>query len=144
MINSINIHLYVVIISLLAFASPKALIDSLFDLNTITPTVSIRTQTQTGTEYPPSETETPSVTPSLTPTTTLMPLPEITLVFPAPTRTPHATETQKLEVSTPTSTPSTDNIFMNISARTRVISIVVALLWLLLAIFIIIYIRQFK
>jgi hypothetical protein len=142
--NSINIHLYVLIISLLVFTSPRSLIDSLYDINTVTPTISIRTQTQTGIENPPSETETPSVTPSLTPTTTLMPLPEITLVFPAPTRTPHATETQKLEVSTPTSTPATDNIFVNISSRTRVISIVVALLWLLLAIFIVIYIRQFK
>jgi hypothetical protein len=101
----------------------------------------------TGTNQPnstPSATYTPSVTPSITPTTTLMPLPAITLIFPATTATltPTITPTPVQVTETPRATVAGD--VASLSPRIKLIIGFVILLWLILALFVILYIRQFR
>jgi len=128
----------------LAIASPQPIMNSFYDLLTVTPTMDSLSQTLTATLSTPSQTDTPTVTPSITPTTTLIPLPEITLVFPAPTSTSQVTETPEPVLTTQPSNPNKESIYKSVSPRMKVIGFALALLWLFLAIFVIIYIRQFK
>ena len=103
-------------------------------------------QTRSLTTIPgtPTQIFSPSATPSLTPTTTLMPLPELTLIFPAQTSTSTTVETPG-QVSIPgTKNPSGEAEFNNLSPRIRILSILIVLLWLFLVGFVIIYIRQFR
>jgi hypothetical protein len=118
--------------------------NALYDLTSITPTVHNLSQTPTAASITPSQTDTPTLTPSITPTTTLMPLPAITLVFPAPTNTSRVVITPEPVLRTQTSNPTEESTQSNVSPRLKAITIALVLLWIILAAFVIIYIRQFK
>jgi hypothetical protein len=94
---------------------------------TFTPTGPTRTPTSTNTSTP-------------TPTTTLMPLPAITILFPIPTVTTTPSITLSLTV-TPTSLVEA-NQPSTISMRLKLLIAVVLLLWVILAGFIIFYVRR--
>ncbi len=91
----------------------------------------------------PAVTETPSPSPSVTATTTLVPLPAITLIFPAPTETTTPTVTPLPVAGTQTPKP-TDSATVSLSPRIRLLIGLIIVLWLFLAGFVIIYIRQFR
>ena len=93
----------------------------------------------------PTQTITPAYTPSQTPTTTLMPLPAITLIFPAftATTTPVTAITQSSSISDINT--SQDNSDRSVfSQRLKLLIIVVIILWVVLALFLVIYFRQVK
>ena len=100
--------------------------------------------TSTPTQRTPSATETPTLTPSNTPTTTLMPLPAITLIFPASTTTGTPTITPVPPTATATPSPPSPADLATLSPRLKVLVVFVVLLWLILAGFAIIYIRQLR
>jgi hypothetical protein len=102
------------------------------------------TQSSTGTSSTPSQTYTPTMTPSETATTTLIPLPEITLIFPVSTPSPTATMT--LTPVSPVKTPqySSEKGLKDLSPRYKLLAVLIAILWLILIGFIILYIRQFR
>jgi hypothetical protein len=102
------------------------------------------TQTPTGTSGTPSQTFTPSVTPTPSATTTLMPLPAITLIFPVKTGTPSPTKTPIPVITTETVEASEGGKFINSSPRMRLLAIILVFLWVILAGFLIVFIRQFK
>jgi hypothetical protein len=79
-----------------------------------------------------------------TATTTLIPLPEITLIFPVSTPTPTATITPTL--ASPVETPQSleQDGLKNLSPRFTLLAVLMAILWLILMGFVILYIRQFK
>jgi len=108
---------------------------------TITPTGGVVSQTQPLITSTPSNTYTPSATPSPTSTTTLMPMPPITLTFPASTKTSTATMTPQLIIGTPTGSLAGSQD-ATISPRLRILVIILVILWLFLAGFLVIYIRQ--
>ena len=101
-------------------------------------------QTQTGTPGTQPLTYTPSPSPSVTPTTTLLPLPAITLIFPASTSTSTPTITPRPIMVTETPIPSDGIEFAKLSPRIRILTILLVILWLILAVFVIIYIRMFR
>jgi hypothetical protein len=102
--------------------------------------------TQTVTSIPGTPTHTPTTTstPSVTPTTTLLPLPAITLIFPVSTSTSTATITPKITYFAPTPTPSDLSDSSTLSPRFTLLFVLLIFLWIFLAGFVIIYIRQFK
>jgi hypothetical protein len=106
----------------------------------------LRANNQTSSLVPgtPTDTSTPSPTPSDTPTTTLMPLPAITLIFPISTTTSTATRTPKQTDITVTPTPYTPEKLSTLPPRLTFLFVLLIILWVILASFIIIYIRQFK
>jgi hypothetical protein len=104
---------------------------------TVTPSPTGRTST-------PSQTFTPTMTPSNTATTTLIPLPAITLIFPASTTTPTPTITTTPSIADETSHPQGTSGLNNLSARYRLLAVLIALLWLVLIGFAVLFIRQFK
>jgi len=128
----------------LAIARPQPIMNSFYDLSTATHTVDSLSRTPTATLSTPSQTYTPTITPSITPTTTLMPLPAITLVFPVPTSTSRVIVTPEPVLRTRTPNPTEETIYKSVSPRMKAITVALALLWLFLAVFVIIYIRQFK
>ena len=144
MINSLNISMYMLIVYVLVIAGPQPINQSLMDLTTITPTGGGYSQTPTVTSSTPAQTYTPSVTPSITPTTTLMPLPAITLIFPAPTITSIVTETHKSALGTQTPSHSDSSKLESVSPRMRVLSIILVIIWIILACFLVLYIRQLR
>jgi hypothetical protein len=144
MISLFNTSFYLLIVCVFAIARPLPIMDSSYDLTAATPTIGSSSQTPTATSSTPSQTDTPTVTPSITPTTTLMPLPAITLVFPAPTITSSAITTPDTVQRTQTPNLTDESINKSISPRMKVITIALAFMWLFLAVFVIIYIRQFK
>ena len=92
----------------------------------------------------PTQTITPAYTPSQTPTTTLMPLPAITLIFPAYTATTTVTANPQSSSISDTNT-SQDNSDRSVySQRLKLLIIVVIILWVVLALFLVIYFRQVK
>ncbi len=111
---------------------------------TPSPASTYSTQSTTGTASTPSLTITPSSIPSLSPTTTLMPLPVITLIFPESTKTSTATVTPEAQIGTGTPALSGDNDLFRLSPRLKALSIVLVFLWLILVGFLIVYIRQFR
>jgi len=125
-------------------AGPQSLSNLAVDLSTITPTNNPLTQTPTNTASTPSQTYTPSLTPTLTATTTLMPLPEITLNFPVATSTPTITVSSLNAALAVTPAPSEVVEGQDLSARIKFLSVVLVILWLILAGFLVIYIRQLK
>jgi len=126
-------YLILFIVLIIAIAQPVNASDVLQAAGTQSPTKTVGT---------PSSTYTPTATPSPTSTTTLMPLPVITLIFPVTTSTPTTTISPQLVQGTVPSEPSTNGQNAPISPRIRVLGIVLVILWLILAGFIIIYIRQ--
>lgn len=104
---------------------------------------SASSQTPTATSGTPSQTYTPTSTASPTPTTTLEPLPAFTLIFPAVTDTSIPTITPVPAAATGTSHPPLSD-GQRISPRITVASIILVVLWLILAGFLILFIRQFK
>jgi hypothetical protein len=111
---------------------------------TVTATSGTNTLTPTKTSGTPSSTFTPSSTPSNTPTTTLVPVPVITLIFPVSTNTPVATITPATNFINGTPTPLNTASTAQLSPRIKVLTIILVLLWLFLAGYLIIYIRQFR
>jgi hypothetical protein len=89
----------------------------------------------------PEETQagTPEETQAGTPTTTLVPLPAITLIFPALTDTPTATFTPVSELLTDDSVNKGKTV---IPPRFRLLAAIIIVLWLILAGFAVIFIRQ--
>ena len=144
MINYINIYIPFMIVCSLLLAGPQPILNSFFDLTTGTPTGGIFSQTPTGTSSTPSQTYTPTITPSTTPTTTLMPLPAITLIFPAPTIYSTPTKTPIPALGTHTPNYSEVSKSESVPPRTKVLSIIIVIIWLFLACFSVIYIRQFR
>jgi hypothetical protein len=102
------------------------------------------TLSPTGRTNTPSQTYTPTMTPSKTATTTLIPLPEITLIFPASTPTPTATITTTPAIADETPQPQGYTGLNYLSPRFRLLAVLIALLWLILIGFVIVFIRQFR
>jgi hypothetical protein len=92
----------------------------------------------------PTNTSTHTATPADTPTTTLQPLPVITLIFPVSTETSTPTITPKPIYITATSTPSAFENLSSLPSRVSLLLILIFVLWIILAGFLIIYVRQFK
>lgn len=144
MIHIISNPIYFLLICVLLATGQQPNIYSAQDLASATPTGSLTPQTPTGTSGTPSQTYTPSVTPSVTPTTTLMPLPAITLIYPPSTTTSIPTETPKPDSEIQNTKALTNGDILSESPRLRVLSIVLVILWLILAGFLVVYIKQFK
>ena len=144
MYNILVNRLFILLISIFIVASPQSLSNLAVDLSTVTPTNNPLTQTPTNTASTPSQTYTPSLTPTLTATTTLMPLPEITLNFPVATSTPTITASSLNATLAVTPAPSEVVEGQDLSARIKFLSVVLVILWLILAGFLVIYIRQLK
>jgi hypothetical protein len=73
-----------------------------------------------------------------------MPLPAITLIFPASTNTSTVTITPVPVSITETPRPSGGDELFTLSPRVRLLIIMLVALWMFLAGFVIIYIRQFR
>lgn len=73
-----------------------------------------------------------------------MPLPEITLNFPVATSTPTITVSSLNAALAVTPAPSEVVEGQDLSARIKFLSVVLVILWLILAGFLVIYIRQLK
>jgi hypothetical protein len=99
---------------------------------------------RTATPGPPTQTATIPYTPSITPSTTLMPLPVITLIFPAYTAT--NTDTATSQFSPTPDTPQSIDKAKPSDMPPRLILLVgiLVILWGIMAGFLIIYFRQLK
>jgi hypothetical protein len=97
----------------------------------------------TGTSTP-TQTFTSTLTPSASPTTTLIPLPVITLIFPASTVTSTPTITPEPPPVTKTPQPTNGAAIFPLSPRLQLLLIFIVVLWLFLAGFVIVYIRQLR
>jgi hypothetical protein len=73
-----------------------------------------------------------------------MPLPAITLIFPASTNTSTVTITPVPVSITEAPRPSEGDKLFTLSPRVRLLTIMLVVLWMFLAGFVIIYIRQFR
>ena len=144
MVNLHNNSFYLLIICVLAITGSKPINIYALDISSVTPTGGLNTITPSKSSSTPSQTYTVTVTPSETPSPTLEPLPAITLLFPAPTNTPMITVTPHRTIVTSTPSPTDDNEFLSATPRTKALVIIIAILWLFLAGFLVIYIRQFK
>ena len=122
-----------------------------FDFNQWEPT-NTPTATSTSTPRPPgipspsptpsatiTETPTPTFTVTHTSTTTLIPFVSITVQFPS--LTPTRTQTPALETLTPTTTPTRDQP-PEISPRSWLIILLIGLLWVVLLVWVILFLRQ--
>jgi hypothetical protein len=141
MINLYRNSFCVLIVCSLFNISPQTVSNPFFELQT---TPGGLFQTPTGMSGLQSQTNTPTDTPTVTPTTTLIPLPAITLIFPAHTTTPVITQKPTPILETATQIPDSENIYDSGNPRVRLIVIVLGFLWLILASYLIIYIRQFR
>jgi hypothetical protein len=92
----------------------------------------------------PTNTSTYTATPADTPTTTLQPLPVITLIFPISSETSTPTITPKPIYFTATSPPSAFENISSLPSRVTLLLILIFVLWIILAGFLIIYVQQFK
>lgn len=160
--------IFSLIICVMMVAGSEPILSSHFDVTTSTPpvgtgaqstaqnssTISLTntpglttTQTQT---FPPgptntsTQTYTPGPTSTNTPTTTLMPLPEVTLIFPAATET--LTPTKGPNSTTPVGTPEAASMAEDEKTppRFRLLSIVLIFLWLLLAGYLVVFLKHFR
>ena len=134
----------IIIFMIIVVAILEPINDLTFQANTASPTNNSLTQTASAGSVTPSQATTPQATATITPSPTLMPLPAITLIFPVSTASP----TQFINQSTQESSQST-NIDKNIETRklpprVKALTFLLVVLWLLLAIFLIIYLRQFR
>lgn len=155
--------IYLLILCAFFAKGPQPIYNSAVDLATATPTISLQSQTpaatsgtpahthtptttpsQTATSGTPTHTFTPSLTTSQTPTTTLKPLPAITLIFPVSTSTFTATSTPLFATHAETPEPSVGADGQSILPRIQFLVIVLIALWLFLAGFLIVYLRQLK
>ena len=130
------------IVCTLFITGPQTINNILSDLTTTPGGGS--SQTPPGLSGTQSQTYTSTETPTVTPTTTLMPLPVITLIFPAYTSTPEITQKPTPIFPTTTQISDSENIYHSDFPRVRLLIIVLVFLWLILACFLIIYIRQLK
>lgn len=106
--------------------------------------LSTGTPTETVTQTTPEHTATPSAVPSDTPTTTLLPLPAYTLIFPASTSTSSPTISPEPIPSTKTPTPSVGSDIVKHSPRISILFVLIIILWVFLAGFVIVFLRQFR
>jgi hypothetical protein len=104
----------------------------------------VGTKTATSTPKIPTVTPTSSLTTTPIFTATLMPLPPITLLFPAPTQTTTPTVTPQPVATSDTPKPANGSVAMTLSPRMRLLVGLIILLWVILAVFVVIYIRQFR
>ncbi len=102
------------------------------------------TQTPSSTTVNPALTATPTPTYAPTATTTLVPLPAITLIFPAPTETSTPTITPDSIVITETPNPADGVESSPLSPRLKVLIGLIIVLWVFLIGFIVLYIRQLR
>ncbi len=102
------------------------------------------TPSPTGPTNTPSQTDTPTLTPTETATTTLVPLPAITLIFPASTPTPTVTITSTPGPATETPEAQVDTGIDTISPRYKFLAVLIALLWVILIGFAVLFVRQFR
>jgi hypothetical protein len=158
-------YLVIIIISYMTagLANSNMLAAVNYDLATVTatPTQTLISQSETGTPTQnvipltssitptvtsgtPSQTYTPTTTPSPSATTTLIPLPVVTLIFPKKTPTPSPTITPTVIHEVEENQKSQESKVNFSSPRFRLLSVLVIFLWLILAGFLIVYIRQFK
>jgi hypothetical protein len=99
---------------------------------------------RTATPVPPTQTATMLYTPSITPSTTLLPLPVITLIFPAYTTTNTVTATPQFS-PTPETTQSIDKSKpSNLTPRLILLVGILIILWVVLAGFLVVFFRQLK
>ena len=144
MVNLYNNSLNLLLICVLVITGVQPINIFILDISTATPTSGLYSKTPPMTSSTPSQTYTATVTPSVTSTPTLEPLPAITLLFPAPTSTPISTVTPFQDTRTSTPSPTEDNVFLSATPRMKTLAIIIAILWIFLVGFIVIYIRQFK
>jgi hypothetical protein len=104
----------------------------------------VGTKTASSTPKTPTVTPTSSLTPTPVSTATLMPLPPITLIFPAPTETTTPTITPQPVAANDTPKPTDGLVAITLSPRVRLLIGLIILLWVILAVFVVIYIRQFR
>jgi hypothetical protein len=136
-ISRVMIYILIVCAFLVIAAQPVHAAISYLVTQTVTSLPTGRTSAQ-------SQSNTPAMTPSKTATTTLIPLPAITLIFPASTPTPTATVT-----TTPASADATPQYqgntrFNSLSPRYKLLAGLIALLWVILIGFVILFIRQYR
>ncbi len=102
------------------------------------------TPTPTATAGTPVDTATATPVPSETATTTLMPLPAITLIFPAPSETSTPAATPVPIVGTQTPNPAGGLTISPLSPHIRLLVGLIIVLWLILAGFVVVYLRQVR
>jgi len=140
MVNLHNNSLYLLIICVIVITGSQPNNIFILDISSATPT----SDSNIKTPFMPSSTPSLTYTATVTPSPTLDPLPAITLLFPAPTNTQIATVTPLQAIGTSTPSPTEDNVFLSSTPRMKTLAIIIAILWLFLAGFLVIYIRQFK
>lgn len=139
-----NCVVYILLILISIIATSKPVQAAVNYLVTVTATSTSNIPYPIATLSTPLNSVTPSGTQTITPTTTLVPLPAITLIFPAPTSTARVTPTQE-SISNLDYTVSADVMGENkISPRIQVLTVLMVILWLFLVGFVILFIRQFK
>jgi hypothetical protein len=124
-------------------AAQKVNADDLYQSSN-TDTASTGSPSVTQSTNTPVKSPTPSPSPTITPTTTLVPLPVFTLVFPAPTNTSTATITPIIAAITSTPQMVLPNGNSNLSPRYLLLEVLLGCLWVILIVFAIFYIRQFR
>ena len=134
----------IIIFCLLAIASSLPISVPMVNAQSFTSTSSQGTKTPILSTSTPSQTYTITVSPSVTPTTTLEPLPEITLQFPIPTGNSIPSIAPKSTDVTSTPYATAENLLLSINPRMKIIGILITALWLFLTGFLVIYIRQIK
>ncbi len=139
-----RVTIYFLLVCVLLITGTQSIHAEVMYLPTQSITPGTVTRSPTGPPLTPSHSSTPLMTPSMTATTTLIPLPEITLVFPASTPTPTVTITPTLLPYIETPKPVEEKGLNNLSPRVKLLVVLIAILWLILMGFAILYIRQFK
>lgn len=150
MIKNLGILLTIMIGLIMVFTQPSRAdwVDSVTQSitpNTASPSPSVTFGTPQPTQSPtigPSPTL--LTTPTETATTTLIPLPEITLIFPIPTNTPTPTRTPINSQLSQTPQSTDDTGVNHLSTRLRFLVAIIIVLWVFLMGFAIIYIRQLR
>jgi hypothetical protein len=102
------------------------------------------TTTPTSTQGAPTGSYTPSITPLATPTTTLVPLPAVTLIFPKITATRPPTVIPAPLPATETPPSAGEAAIITLSPRLRLLVILIIFLWIFLAGFAVVYIWLLK
>ena len=144
MITLLANQIYIIIFSVAALFGSLQLFDSKVQQVTTTPTGTVTTQITPGITETPGNTLTEIPNATISPTTTLMPLPAITLIFPAVTSTPTATITPDAHTIKQTPASGLSEGDMNLPPRIKVLNIAVIIIWLLLAGFMIMLVRHFR
>jgi hypothetical protein len=136
--------IYLLLVCILIIAAAKPVHAAVQHLATQSGTTGTVTQSPTGPSSTPPQTFTPTMTPSKTPTTTLIPLPAITLIFPASTITPTATTPSTPQPAFGTVQAEKNSGLNGLPPRFRLLAVLIVILWFILIGFSILFIRQFR